>query len=51
MNGLYRGKVLEFGESLLAHLLEVGNGSGNPFPKLTDRLKPAVWLGKSDLAE
>ena len=30
----YRGKLLEFGESVLAHLPEVGKGSGNPAPKL-----------------
>ena len=37
MGGPYRGEVLEFGESVLAHLPEVGKGSGNPAPKLADR--------------
>ena len=49
MGGPYRGKLLEFGESLLGHLPEVGKGSGNPAPKLADRWKSAVCLGKSDL--
>ena len=43
----YRGKLLEFG----AHLLEVGEGFGNPAPKLADRWKFVVLLGKSDLTE
>ena len=30
-------KVLEFGESVLAHLPEVGKGSGPPALKLVDR--------------
>ena len=51
MGGAYRGKVLEFGESVLAHLPEVGKGVGNPTPKLADRWKSAVWLGKSDLTD
>ena len=51
MGGPYRGKLLEFGESVLAHLPEVGKGSGNPAPKLADRRKTAVLLGKSDLAD
>ena len=51
MGGPYRGKLLEFGESVLAHLPEVGRGSGNPAPKLADRWKSAVWLGKSDLTD
>ena len=50
MGGPYRGKLLEFGESVLAHLPEVGKGSGNP-AKLADRWKSAVWLGKSDLTD
>ena len=33
---------------MLAHLPEVGKGSGNPAPKLADRWKSAVWLSKSD---
>ena len=37
MGGPYRGKVLEFGESVLAHLPEVGKGSGPPALKLVDR--------------
>ena len=28
-----------------------GKGSGNPAPKLADRWKSAVWLGKSDLTD
>ena len=42
---------MEFGETVLAHLPEVGNGSGNPAPKLADRWKSGVWLGKSDLTD
>ena len=34
MGGPYRGKV-EFGETVLAHLPEVGKGSGNPAKKMT----------------
>ena len=34
-----------------AHLPEVGNGYGNLAPKLADKWKSAVWLGKSDLAD
>ena len=41
-------KLLVFGESVLARLPEVGKGSGNPAPKLADRWKSSVWLGKSD---
>ena len=51
MGGPYRGKLVEFGQTVLAHLPEVGKGSGNPAPKLADRLKYAVWLGKSDLTD
>ena len=51
MGGPYRGKLVEFGETVLAHLPEVGKGSGNPAPKLADRWKPGVWLGKSDLTD
>ena len=47
----YRGKLVEFGETVLAHLPEVGKRSGNPAPKLTDRWKSGVWLGKSDLTD
>ena len=36
---------------MLAHLPEVGKGSGNPAPKLADRWKSAVWLGNSDLTD
>ena len=39
------------GETFLAHLPEVVKGSGNPTPKLADRWKCAVWLGKSDLTD
>ena len=51
MGGPYRGKLVEFGETVLAHLPEVGQGSGNPAPKLADRWKPGVWLGKSDITD
>ena len=51
MGGPYRGKLVEFGETVLAHLQEVGKGSGNPAPKLADRWKSGVWLGKSDLTD
>ena len=51
MGGPYRGKLVEFGETVLAHLPEVGKGSGNPAPKLADRWKSGVWLGKSDLTD
>ena len=50
MGGPYRGKFVEFGETVLAHLPEVGKGSGNP-TKLADRWKSGVWLGKSDLTD
>ena len=51
MGGPYRGKLVEFGETVLAHLPEIGKGSGNPAPKLADRWKSGVWLGKSDLTD
>ena len=51
MGGPYRGKLVEFGETVLAHLPEVGKGSGNPAPKLADRWKSGVWLGMSDLTD
>ena len=51
MGGPYPGKLVEFGETVLAHLPEVGKGSGNSAPKLADRWKSAVWLGKSDLKD
>ena len=51
MGGPYRGKLVEFGEIVVAHLPEVGKGSGNPAPKLADRRISAVWLGKSDLTD
>ena len=51
MGGRYRGKLVEFGETVLAHLPEVGKGSGNPAPKLADRWKSGVGLGKSDLTD
>ena len=51
MGGPYRGKSVEFGETVLAHLPEVGKGSGNPAPKLADRWKSGVRLGKSDLTD
>ena len=51
IGGPYREKLLEFGESVLAHFPEVGTGSGNPAPKLADSWKSAVWLGKSHLTD
>ena len=51
MRGPYRGMLLEFAECVLAHLPEVGKGSGNPAPKLADRWKFAVWLGKNDVTD
>ena len=51
MGGPHREKLVEFGETVLAHLPEVGKGSGNPAPKLEDRWKPGVWLGKTDLTD
>ena len=51
MGGPYRGKLVEFGETVLTHLPEVGKGSGNPAPKLADRWKSGVWLGKSGLTD
>ena len=51
MGGPYRGKLVEFGETVLAHLPEVGKRSGNPASKLADRWKSGVWLGKSDLTD
>ena len=51
MDGPYRGKLVDLGETVLAHLPEVGKGSGNPAPKLADRWKSGVWLGKSDLTD
>ena len=35
MGGPHRGRLVEFGETVLAHLPEVGKGSRNPAPKLT----------------
>ena len=46
MGGPYRGKLVEFGETVLAHLPEVGKGSGNPAPKLADRWKIRRVAGK-----
>ena len=51
MGGPYRGMLQEFGEAVLAHLPGVRKGSGNPAPKLADRWKSAVCLGKSDLTD
>ena len=51
IGGPYRGKLLEFGESVLAQLPEVGKGSENPTPKLAYRWKSAVSVGKSDLTD
>ena len=46
----YAGKLLALGESVFAHLPEVGMGPSNPAQKPSDKLKPAVWLG-SGLAD
>ena len=46
MGGLYRGKLLEFGESVLANFQRWEKDLGIP---LADKWKSAVWLGKSDL--
>ena len=45
MGGLHRGKLLQFGETVLAHLLEVGKGSGNPAPKFGRQveIRRAAW--------
>ena len=51
MSEPYRGKLVAFGETVLAHLPEVGRGSGNPAPKLAERWKSRVWQGKSDLTD
>ena len=51
MGGPYRGKLLEFGESVFAHLPDVGKGSGNPARKLADRWNSSVRLGKSNLTD
>ena len=51
MGGPYRGKLVEFGETGLAHHAEAGKGSGNPAPTLADRWTSGVWLGKSDLTD
>ena len=45
------GKLVGLRETVLAHLPEVGKGSGNPTPKLADRWKSGVWLGKNDLTD
>ena len=49
--GPYRGKLVEFEETVRAHLPEVGKGSGNPAQKLADRWKSCLWLGKSDFTD
>ena len=41
MGGPYRGKLVEFGETVLAHLPEVGKGSGNPAPNWQTAGNPA----------
>ena len=51
MGGPYRGRLVEFGETILVHLPKGGTGSRNPARKLADRWKSAVWLGKSDLTD
>ena len=42
MGGPYRGKLVGVGETVLAHLQEVGKGSGNRAPKLADRWKSGM---------
>ena len=42
---------MEFGETVFAHLPEVGKGLGNHAPKLADRWTSGVWLRKSDLTD
>ena len=42
MGGPYLAKLVEFGETVLAHLPEIGKGSGNPALKLADRWKSGV---------
>ena len=42
MGGRDRGKLVEVGETVLAHLSEVGKGSGKPAQKLADRWRSAV---------
>ena len=43
MGETYLGKLLEFGETVLAHHPEVGKGTGNPAPKwVTDGNLPCV---------
>ena len=44
-------KVLEFAESLLARITEVGKGFGTPAPKLVEKWTHAVWHGKSDITD
>ena len=51
MGGPYRGKFVEFGESVFAHLRDFGKGSENTALKLADRRKSAVWLGKSVITD
>ena len=41
MGGPYRGKLVEFGETVLAHLPELGKGSGNPAPNWQTDGNPA----------
>ena len=51
MGGPYQGKLVVSGETVLAYLPDVENGSGNHTPMLADRWKSGVWLGKSDLTD
>ena len=44
-------KVLEFSDSVVAHLKEVCTESGSPAPKLVDRWNPAAWLVKTDVTD
>ena len=49
MGGPYRGKLLEFGESVLAHLPEVGKGSGIPHRSwLTDGNPLCGWASTDE---
>ena len=51
MGGPCRGKLVEFGETVLAHLPEVGKGSGKSSTKVGRQME--IWrvAGKSDLTD
>ena len=50
MGGASRGRLLEFGESVLPHVPAVEKGPGSA-PKLAHRWKHAAWHGNSDFAD